>query len=76
MEPTLSVDSGDTVTLDLETAGAGQIQEGDSYADTTFDFATIYRLLGPIHVADAVRATRGASTSSRSGRATGGWCGT
>jgi acetamidase/formamidase len=52
-EPTLEIDSGDTVRLDLEMAGSGQIAEGDTYADTTFDFATIYRLLGPIAVAGA-----------------------
>ena len=38
------------VDFDLEMAGAGQIHEGDGYADTTFDFATIYRLLGPVFV--------------------------
>ena len=50
MQPTASIASGDVVELELEMAGAGQIHEGDSYADTTFDFDTIYRLLGPIFV--------------------------
>lgn len=54
MEPALSIASGDVVELELEMAGAGQIREGDSYADTSFDFETIYRLLGPIHVAGAL----------------------
>jgi len=53
MEPTLRIASGDVVDLDLQMAGAGQISEGDSYADTSFDFDTIYRLLGPIYVAGA-----------------------
>ncbi len=53
LEPTLSIASGDTVSFELPMAGAGQIREGDSYADTNFDFATIYRLLGPVFVAEA-----------------------
>jgi acetamidase/formamidase len=52
-EPTLEIESGDVVELDMEMAGAGQIHEGDRYEDTTFDFDTIYRLLGPIFVANA-----------------------
>lgn len=52
-EPTLRIESGDVVELDLEMAGAGQIREGDRYEDTTFDFDSIYRLLGPIFVAGA-----------------------
>ena len=39
-EPTLRIADGDTVHFDLEMAGAEQIREGDSYADTDFDFDT------------------------------------
>jgi acetamidase/formamidase len=49
-EPTLEIASGDVVEFDLEMAGAEQIHEGDRYEDTTFDFDTIYRLLGPVFV--------------------------
>ena len=49
-EPTLSIASGDVVEFGLQMAGADQIHEGDGYEDTTFDFDTIYRLLGPIFV--------------------------
>ena len=38
-------------------AGAGQIHEGDRYEDTTFDFDTLYRLLGPVFVTAPARAT-------------------
>ena len=53
LTPTLRIASGDVVELDLEMAGAGQIREGDRYEDTTFDFDSIYRLLGPIFVEGA-----------------------
>jgi len=53
LEPTLSIASGDVVTFELEMTGAGQIREDDSYAHTSFDMATIYRLLGPVSVAEA-----------------------
>jgi acetamidase/formamidase len=53
LEPTLTIASGDVVEYDHQMAGAGQIHEGDSYADTTFDFASIYRLLGPVYVEGA-----------------------
>jgi acetamidase/formamidase len=49
-EPTLTIASGDVVEYDLQMAGAEQIREHDSYADTNFDFPTIYRLLGPVYV--------------------------
>jgi acetamidase/formamidase len=49
-EPTLRIANGDSVRFDLRMAGAEQIHEGDSYADTRFDFDTIYRLLGPVFV--------------------------
>jgi acetamidase/formamidase len=52
-EPTLEIASGDVVEFDLEMAGAEQIHEGDRYEDTTFDFDSIYRLLGPVFVAGA-----------------------
>ncbi len=52
-EPTLRVASGDTVELALLMAGHGQVQEGDTYEGTAFDFDTLYNLLGPIHVEGA-----------------------
>jgi acetamidase/formamidase len=56
LEPTLTIASGDVVDFDLRMAGAEQIREHDAYADTTFDFATIYRLLGPVAVEGARRS--------------------
>jgi acetamidase/formamidase len=53
LEPTLSIASGDEVELELQMAGAEQIHEGDRYEDTTFDFDTIYRLLGPVYIEGA-----------------------
>ena len=49
----LTVESGDTVHFDLLMAGDGQIDEGSSYADTRFDFETLYNLAGPIDIAGA-----------------------
>ena len=34
-------------------AGHGQVQEGDAFADTKFDFDTLYNLLGPVYVEGA-----------------------
>ncbi len=75
-EPTLSIASGDTVIFELQMAGSGQIHEGDSYADTNFDFATIYRLLGPVFVdqaqpGDTLRVEILSLTPGE-----WGWCGT
>lgn len=53
LEPTLRIASRDVVEYTLQMAGADQIHEQDSYEDTTFDFATIYRLLGPVYVEGA-----------------------
>src|SRR4051812_28274942 len=50
LPPTLEISSGDVVDFDLAMAGNGQIHEHDSYADTTFDFDSIYSLLGPVYV--------------------------
>jgi acetamidase/formamidase len=50
LEPTLRVDSGDVVGYDLRMAGHGQVTEGDAFAQTSFDFDTLYNLLGPVHV--------------------------
>lgn len=49
----LTIDSGDTVHLQLRMAGHDQVHEGDAHADTAFDFATLYHLAGPIAVAGA-----------------------
>jgi acetamidase/formamidase len=53
LEPTLRIGSGDVVDYDLLMAGHGQVQEGDTYAETKFDFDTLYNLLGPLHVEGA-----------------------
>ncbi len=50
LEPILRVGSGDVVRYDLRMAGHGQIQEGDSYEQTHFDFDTVYHLSGPVWV--------------------------
>ena len=53
LEPTLRVASGDVVHYDLLMAGHGQVQEGSRFEDTSFDFATLYNLLGPVYVEGA-----------------------
>jgi acetamidase/formamidase len=53
LEPVLRVESGDTVHYDLRMAGHGQIAEGASYADTAFDWDTLYHLSGPVWVEGA-----------------------
>ena len=50
LEPLLRIASGDTVHYDLRMAGHGQIREGDTYAETQLDFATLYHLSGPVFV--------------------------
>ena len=44
LEPVLTIASGDTVHYDLRMAGHGQIAEGDGYAESGFDFDTLYHL--------------------------------
>jgi acetamidase/formamidase len=53
LEPTLRVAPGDIVHHDLLMAGHGQVQEGDTFSDTKFDFDTLYNLLGPVYVEGA-----------------------
>jgi acetamidase/formamidase len=53
LEPILAIDSGDVVHFDLKVAGDGQVWPGASYAETRFDFDTIYNLSGPLWVNDA-----------------------
>ncbi len=53
LEPALSIASGDTVHVDVPMAGHGQIAPGDTFAETRFDFATIYNLAGPLFVEGA-----------------------
>jgi acetamidase/formamidase len=53
LEPTLRIEPGDTVRFDIHMAGWKQIERGQSYAETNFDFDTLYNLLGPVHVAGA-----------------------
>jgi acetamidase/formamidase len=53
LEPTLRVTSGDVVHYDLLMAGHGQVNEGDTFDQTSFDFDTLYNLLGPLYVEGA-----------------------
>jgi acetamidase/formamidase len=53
LEPILEVASGDVVHYALRMAGHGQVSEGDGYAQTALDFATLYHLSGPLRVAGA-----------------------
>ena len=53
LEPSLRVVSGDTVHYDLLMAGHKQVQEGASFDDVSFDFDTLYNLLGPVYVEGA-----------------------
>jgi acetamidase/formamidase len=74
--PTLRIADGDTVHFNLRMAGAEQIREGDSYADTNFDPDRIYRLLGPVFVegarpGDTLRVEIISLTPGE-----WGWCGT
>ena len=57
LEPTLEIESGDTVVFELAMAGRGQVELGAAYDDTAFDWDTLYNLLGPIHVAGAKAGT-------------------
>jgi acetamidase/formamidase len=50
LQPSLEVDSGDVVAFDLAMAGRGQVHENDRIEDTSFDFDTLYNLLGPVWV--------------------------
>jgi acetamidase/formamidase len=50
LAPALSIGSGDVVHFDLAMAGAGQVSRGGTYADTAFDWSTLYNLIGPIVV--------------------------
>jgi acetamidase/formamidase len=50
LEPTLRVASGDVVNYELLMAGHGQVHEGATFAETNFDFDTLYNLLGPVYV--------------------------
>ena len=50
LEPTLRIASGDTVHYDLRMAGHGQVVEHADASDTTFDWDTLYHLLGPVWV--------------------------
>jgi acetamidase/formamidase len=53
LKPTLRVAPGDVVSYDLLMAGHGQVHEGDTFADTKFDFDSLYNLLGPVYVEGA-----------------------
>jgi acetamidase/formamidase len=53
LAPILRIASGDTVDYVLRMAAHGQVSEGDDYARTAFDFATLYHLSGPVWVEGA-----------------------
>jgi acetamidase/formamidase len=53
LEPTLRIESGDSVDFELAMAGHGQVQLGARFDDTAFDWDTLYNLLGPIWVEGA-----------------------
>lgn len=53
LEPTLTVESGDVVHLDVMVAGDGQVWPGATFRETRFDFDTIYNLNGPVYVSGA-----------------------
>jgi acetamidase/formamidase len=53
LEPALTVASGDVVNYSLKMAGDGQLAPGLSYEQTSFDFDTLYNLVGPLHVEGA-----------------------
>jgi acetamidase/formamidase len=53
LEPSLRIESEDVVHFDLQMAGHGQVEEGWPYERSSFDFDTLYNLLGPIHVEGA-----------------------
>jgi acetamidase/formamidase len=53
LEPTLTIASGDTVEYDLVMTAHGQVHEGATFADVSFDFDTLYNLLGPVYVEGA-----------------------
>ncbi len=53
LEPILAIESGDVVHFDLLEAGNRQVKLGDSFADVTFDFDTLYNLSGPITITGA-----------------------
>jgi acetamidase/formamidase len=53
LEPALTIQSGDSVDFTIPEISRDQIRLGASYAETNFDFDTIYSLNGPVHVEDA-----------------------
>ena len=53
LPPTLRIKPGDVVSFELAMAGRGQVAEGASYAQTAFDWDTLYNLLGPVYVVGA-----------------------
>ena len=53
LEPTLRIESGDSVRFDIRKAGHGQVENGMPYEQAAFDFDTLYNLLGPVFVEGA-----------------------
>jgi acetamidase/formamidase len=53
LEPTLRIASGDSVEFELAMAGRGQVELGSRFEDTSFDWDTLYNLLGPVWIEGA-----------------------
>ena len=53
LEPSVRINSRDSVHFKLKAAGEGQVWPGASFSETQFDFDTIYNLCGPVHVSGA-----------------------
>lgn len=53
LEPSLVIETGDTVSFELPMAGRGQVERGRGFDRTSFDEDTVYNLLGPVFVEDA-----------------------
>jgi acetamidase/formamidase len=53
LEPTLRIESGDSIDFDIKMAGHGQVEQGWPFERTSFDFDTLYNLLGPVYVEGA-----------------------
>ena len=75
LEPTLRIESGDSVHFDLLMAGDGQVDRDSDFADARFDFDRLYNLLGPIWVegaepGDALETTSISSASPGSAPST------
>lgn len=53
LEPALQIAPGDSVSFDLLMTAHGAMDEGDSFAESRFDFDALYNLVGPVYVEGA-----------------------